>query len=87
MEKIKERSKVWFVSDLHYSHVSILYFHPSRRELAGITLEELQNDKATAVEKHDEWLIEKWNKTVKKQDTIYILGDFCLGNKQRQSTF
>lgn len=50
---------------------------------AGITLEELQADKKTAIEKHDEWLIGLWNKTVKKQDNIYILGDFCLGNRER----
>lgn len=50
---------------------------------AGITLEELQADKKTAIEKHDEWLIDLWNKTVKKQDSIYILGDFCLGNRDR----
>lgn len=50
---------------------------------AGITLEELQADKKTAIEKHDEWLIDLWNKTVKKQDNIYILGDFCLGNRER----
>jgi calcineurin-like phosphoesterase family protein len=75
--------KTWFTSDTHLSHPSILYFHPKRRMAAGITLEELQADKKTAIEKHDEWLIDLWNKTVKKQDNIYILGDFCLGNRER----
>ena len=43
MEQVKkERQKVWFTSDLHFSHSSILYFHPKRREHFGITLEELQ---------------------------------------------
>ena len=36
-----------------------------------------------AIEKHDEWLIDVWNKTVKKKDYIYILGDFSLCNKDR----
>jgi len=76
-------SKTWFTSDLHFSHQSILYFHPKRREAAGITLEELQADKNKAIEKHDEWLINLWNNTVKKNDIVYILGDFCLGNKER----
>lgn len=75
--------KTFFTSDLHFSHISILYFHPERREAAGISLEELQDDKKAAIEKHDEWLINKWNDTVKKRDNIYILGDFCLGNKAR----
>lgn len=75
--------KTWVTSDIHLSHPSILYFHPKRRMAAGITLEELQADKKAAIEKHDEWLIDLWNKTVKKQDNIYILGDFCLGNRVR----
>lgn len=83
MEQKKDRQKVFFVSDLHFAHVSILYFHPKRRELCGVTLDELKEDKATAIQKHDEWLINKWNETVRKKDTIYFLGDFCLGNKER----
>lgn len=88
MEEIKKeqkgtRLKVYFTSDLHFSHTSILYFHPARREAAGITLEELQADKKAAIEKHDEWLIKLWNDTVRREDFVYILGDFCLGNKER----
>ena len=82
-EQKETRINVWFVSDTHFSHPSILYFHPERREAAGITLEELQADKNAAVEKHDEWLINLWNNTIKRDDFVYILGDFCLGNKER----
>lgn len=75
--------KTWFVSDLHFSHASILYFHPERREACCVTLEELQEDKNSAIDKHDEWLINLWNNTVSKQDHVYIIGDFCLGNKKK----
>ena len=75
--------KAWFTSDTHFGGKSILYFHPERRIAAGITLEELQDNKMAAIEKHDEWLIDIWNKTVKKKDFVYILGDFCLSNKER----
>lgn len=75
--------KTWFIADTHFSHAGILYFHPERRDACGITLEELQADKQAAVEKHDEWLINLWNTTVAKCDNVYILGDFCLGNKER----
>jgi calcineurin-like phosphoesterase family protein len=34
------------------------------------------------VKKHDEWLINLWNETVRREDVVYILGDFCLGNKE-----
>ena len=83
MEEVKkDRQKIWFVSDTHFGHVSILYFHPLRREACGVTLEELQSDKNSAIAKHDQWLINKWNETVRKQDTVYFLGDFCLKNKE-----
>lgn len=75
--------KAWFTSDTHFGGKSILYFHPERRVAAGITLEELQEDREAAMLKHDEWLIDVWNKTVKKKDFVYILGDFCLSNKER----
>lgn len=75
--------KVWFTSDLHFSHPSILYFHPERRMAAGITMEDLEKDKKAATEKHDQWLIGRWNDTVDKRDFVYILGDLCLGNRER----
>ena len=79
----KDRRKIWFVSDTHFTHPSILYFHPWRRDACGLTLEQLQEDKASALAQHDAWLIDKWNSTVKKPDEIYMLGDFCLGNRER----
>jgi calcineurin-like phosphoesterase family protein len=86
MEEIKETKgtsiRAWFISDTHFCHPSILYFRPKRREAAGITLEELQADKIAATKKHDEWLIEKWNNTINRCDYVYILGDFCLGNRE-----
>jgi len=78
------KNNVWFISDLHFSHLNALYFKPKRRELAGIVLEELQNgDKKEILQKHDTWLIQVWNDTIKKDDMVYILGDFCLGNRER----
>lgn len=79
-----EKNKIYFISDLHFSHVSQMYFHPKRRELIGITLDDLQNTpKEELIKRHDEWLIDLWNSTVKKSDSVYHLGDFCLGNRER----
>lgn len=75
--------KVWFISDLHLSHSSILYFHKWRRDACGVSLDELREDRNKCTEQHDEWLINLWNSTVKKGDFIYIIGDLCLGNKER----
>lgn len=74
--------RTFFTSDLHIGHSSILYFHPLRREAAGITIDELQEDRNAAVKKHDEWIVNMWNETVRREDVVYILGDFCLGNKE-----
>ncbi len=74
--------KTFFCADLHFGHQTILYHHPSRRDECGVTLEELQKDKNAAIEKHDEWLINLWNSTINKEDHVYIIGDFCLGNKE-----
>ena len=79
-----EKYKVWFISDLHFHHANILYFKPKRRNLAGISLEHLQKgDKEECMDIHDKWLINVWNEQVDKHDVVYILGDFCLGNKER----
>lgn len=76
--------RVWFISDTHFSHMNSLYFKPKRREACGITLEQLQEgDKKELLQIHDDWLIKKWNSTVKKEDFIYILGDFCLANHEK----
>lgn len=79
---MSERSKVWFTSDVHIGHSGILYFHPARREVSDITLDELQSDRKEATKKHSEWLINLWNTTIDKKDTVYFLGDFCWYNKE-----
>ena len=37
------------------------------------------------VEEHDRELVERWNATVKKDDTVWHLGDVCLGGKDKLS--
>ena len=78
------KNNIFFISDLHFSHVSQLYFHPRRRELAGVSLDDLHElPKETLIKRHDEWLIDLWNSTVNRGDFVYHLGDFCLGNRER----
>lgn len=82
------RKNVWFISDTHFGHVNSAKYSALRREGAGITLDELYNrdkeDKETEKEltdRLDSWLIKKWNSTIAPDDTIYIVGDFCLSAK------
>ena len=51
----------YFISDTHFGHERILTLKPRPY---------------TNIIEHDEALIEKWNRRVKQDDTVYILGDF-----------
>ena len=68
---------------MHFSHLGSVHFHPERLKEPGMSLDEFDADKHVAMAKYDEWLIEQWNARIKRQDTVYILGDLCLGNKER----
>ena len=78
------QNNVYFISDLHFTHLNAMYYRPKRCESVGISLDELRSgDKQEVADKHDKWLINLWNSRIHKYDTVYILGDFCLGNKIR----
>ena len=51
-----------YIADTHFGHANIIKF------------DERPFD---SVEEMDEKLINNWNKKVKREDTTYILGDFC----------
>ncbi|MGL4452510.1 MAG: metallophosphoesterase family protein [Sarcina sp.] len=54
-------SKIWFTSDTHFG---------SERTL------ELSKRPFQTVEEMDNYIIEQWNSIVRKEDTVYHLGDF-----------
>lgn len=54
----------WFLSDLHLNHKNII---------------EYCNRPFSSVEEMNKTLIENWNKIVYSEDTVYCLGDLCLG--------
>jgi calcineurin-like phosphoesterase family protein len=55
---------IWFTSDTHWNHAnSIIYDDRPFRDINHM----------------NEELIYRWNSVVKKDDTIYHLGDFCFG--------
>ena len=57
-------NQIYFTADLHFGHRAILEHEPDRpfSEMVDIAA-------------HDEWLLDLWQRTVDKRDTIYILGD------------
>jgi len=58
---------VYFSGDSHLGHEQII---------------EYTNRPFNSVEDMDKALILEWNRVVKPSDTIYHLGDFCLGDEQ-----
>lgn len=57
----------WFISDTHFRHRRIMEY--SKRPFASI-------------EEHDEILVLNWNSAVKKQDSVYFLGDLIFGEPE-----
>lgn len=51
---------IYFTSDLHFGHTNVIRF---------------DNRPFTTVEQMDEEIIKRWNKKVKADDEVYILGD------------
>lgn len=68
-----DKERVWFTSDLHWGHRNIVKFCPQRQTEFGLSL-----DDPDMLMKHDDALINQWNNTVSKHDTVYILGDLSF---------
>lgn len=66
--------KVWFISDTHIQHKNILKHCPKRAEIGGFDIDD--------VAAHDKWLIDIWNKTIAKNDIVYIIGDFSFASPE-----
>ena len=60
-------SEVFLISDTHFFHEGVLRFEPAARPFA-------------TVEEMNEVLVDRWNKTVGKRDTVWHLGDVCFGH-------
>ena len=70
---------IYFTSDLHVYHKNILKFQKDRREAIGITDDMSDTEQ---MHKHNEYIINMWNMTVKKEDHVYILGDVSFGSTE-----
>lgn len=61
-------SKIFYISDYHFGHNNIIKF--DHRPFKN-------------VKEMDKVLINNWNGVVTKEDTVYILGDFCWDTEHR----
>lgn len=61
---------IWFISDTHFSHESMLKF---TNETGGLVRPEF-----SSIEDMDETMVERWNAVVRPSDHIYHLGDVAM---------
>ena len=62
----------FFTADLHFGHARII---------------ELCDRPFSSAEEMDQVLIERWNAVVTEADTVWVLGDYALGNRQHALSY
>jgi calcineurin-like phosphoesterase family protein len=66
--RIQNNNKLWFTADPHFNHKHIIRL--SKRPFQSLD------------EMHYE-LITRWNSVVKKDHTVFLIGDFCFGSPKQ----
>lgn len=54
----------WYTSDLHFGHTNIIKY---------------ENRPFDSVKEMNEGIVDRWNATVDPEDTVFIVGDLCMG--------
>lgn len=86
-------SELWFTADLHLGHGNIIKYceRPflTDAEKARAASDQRGSWKVSAetVERHDAAIIDAINERVGEKDTLWILGDFCLGAFEEAATY
>ena len=88
----------WFISDPHFGHGNILRYMTEERPFASQELIKALNtnkqfkgdsdlgiELTEALEVHDQFIVDVINTHVRKNDTLWILGDVCYGRKEHLS--
>lgn len=69
------KPRVFIVSDTHFGHKNILKYEADKRRPDPAT----HFPEFASIQEHDEWLVARWNETVRATDTVWHLGDVCFG--------
>lgn len=65
---------VWFCADMHLKHSNILRHQKQR--IKAMNLKD-END----IEGHDRYIIDMWLSQTKRNDHVYVIGDFIISNR------
>lgn len=71
---------IWLISDTHFFHKNILDFTDDDGNL-------IRGAKFDSVDHMNEYMLDRWNETVKPQDIVYHLGDVMMGPKEDFQSF
>ena len=63
-----DNSNIYLIADPHFNHKNIIKYC---------------DRPFSSVDEMNQVLIKNWNNTVKKEDRIFVLGDFCLSGKNK----
>ena len=65
-------NRIFIISDTHFNHKKVCGMEPNSRPFAS-------------VQEHDAELVYRWNNTVRKNDTVWHLGDVLFGREGFES--
>lgn len=65
-------NNVYFISDTHFSHTNVIDYE--KRPFDNIIV-------------MNAYMIERWNETVQPNDTVFFLGDFALGEIDKETAY
>jgi calcineurin-like phosphoesterase family protein len=79
---------IWFTADLHLGHGNILkycnrpHLNAEEKRLAAQDARGRWRVSDATVKYHDESLLDAINSRVDTRDTLWVVGDFCMGGRQ-----
>ena len=86
-------SQVWFTADTHFGHGNIIkycvrpFLNAEENELAAREPRGSWRVSPETIERHDAALLQAINESVQPDDTLWILGDFCLGKREASEKY
>lgn len=69
---MENKNSIYFISDTHFSHTNVIDY---------------ENRPFTSIQEMDQYIINKWNETVNPNDTVFFLGDFALGEIDKEYAY
>lgn len=84
MNKVSRNPVCWYTSDLHFGHTNILKYAPQRFDYLGLRnkrpVSEMTDEEVRSwVTEMNEGLVRLWNSQVTADDTVWVIGDMCMG--------